>query len=74
MRNDTLIKKRNIEISKRFNFLTEKYPHYKVSFVFEKVATEFYLSVRTVYGIISGEFDRNKKKATKKKATKTAQK
>jgi len=49
---------RNKKIEDRYNHLSRKNPHYRNEYIVMMVANEFYLSTRTIYAILSGEYRR----------------
>lgn len=54
---DRLIK-RNAKIEDRYNYLSRKYPHYRNEYIIKMVADEFFLSPRTIYAVLGGEYAR----------------
>jgi len=60
-RHSERLEKRNIEIENLYVKLCKKYPFWKNDFVIEKLSDKYFISPRTIYGILSGEFNRNKK-------------
>jgi hypothetical protein len=49
---------RNKKIEERYTYLSKKNPHYRNEYVVGLVAEEFFLSARTIYAVLSGEYVR----------------
>lgn len=60
-RTSTIIERRNRDLEAYYNNLCKKYPHWKNDFVIEKVAYKFYLTERTTYAILSGQYGAHRK-------------
>jgi len=52
MRKPELIKKRNIDLEKYYKMLIRYYPHWKHSYIIQKVGKKFYLTERAVETIL----------------------
>lgn len=68
-RNQPFIDQRNEKIEKRYDALCVKYPQWKDAAIYGLLEKEFFLTSRTLYSILSGEYSRNKAKREKQKKT-----
>lgn len=64
MTNSNLLQKKNEKIRKEYDRLTKKYSHLKDSYIIQKLSEQFYLSERTINGVLT--FEREKAAENKK--------
>ncbi len=56
-------------IEERYNAMCLQYPHWKEDYILQKIADDFFISKRTVYAVVSGEYERNRAKRAPKRKT-----